>query len=346
MKTKAAILYETGRPLVLADNVDVPPVGPGQLLVHVAYSGVCRSQLMEVRGARGKDPYLPHLLGHEGSGVVIEVGPGVSKVAVGDRVVLTWIKGMGMDVAGGRYARDGVPINAGPIITFAQHVVISENRCVRLPEGVPMDLAALLGCAVPTGAGVVLNRLRPERGSSIVVFGLGGVGMSALIAAVIHGCAPILAVDVDDGKLSLAQELGATILINAREHDPVRAVLVAVDGGVDFAVEAAGRASTIEQAFECVRDGGGLCVFASHPPEGDVIRLDPHALIRGKGIKGSWGGGTETDRDIPMYAAKYRDGMFPLEKLISHRFLLGQINEALDTLASGRALRVLLEMGA
>lgn len=299
---------------------------------------------MEMRGGRGEDPYLPHLLGHEGSGIVTEIGPGVSKVSAGDRVVLTWIKGTGMDVAGGRYARDGVVINAGPVVTFAQHVIVSENRCVRLPEGVPMDLGALLGCAIPTGAGVVLNRMHPERTDSLAVFGLGGVGMSALMAGVMCGCSPIVAVDVNDVKLSLAKELGATTLINAREQDPVRAVLAAVDGGVDFAVEAAGRAATIEQAFASVRDGGGLCVFASHPPEGETIRLKPHALIRGKSIEGSWGGDTDPDRDIPVYAGKYRDGALPLEKLVSHRFSLEEANEALDTLESGEAVRILLEI--
>lgn len=344
MGTSAAILTETASPLTISDDVEVSRPGAGQVLVRVAYSGVCRSQLMEVRGFRGEDPYLPHLLGHEGSGVVVEVGSGVSRLAVGDRVVLTWIKGKGMDVGGGSYVSNGAVVNAGPIVTFAQQVVVSENRCVRLPEGVPMDLAALLGCAVPTGAGVVLNRMRPDSTSSIAVFGLGGVGMSALMAAVMCGCSPVIAVDVDAAKLSLARELGAAMLVNARERDPVTAIMEAVAGGVDFAVEAAGRGSTIEQAFASVRDVGGLCVFASHPPEDDVIRLDPHTLIRGKRIEGSWGGSTDSDRDIPMYAEKYRDGVLPLEKLVSHRFPLGQVNEALATLESGTALRILLEI--
>lgn len=344
MKTRAAILHETGRPLVVVDDLEVCPPEDGQVLVKVAYSGVCRSQLMEVCGGRGEDPYLPHLLGHEGSGVVIGIGPGVSKVAAGDRVVLTWIKGTGADAAGGRYARDGSTVNAGPIVTFAQHVVVSENRCVKLPDGVPMDVAALLGCAVPTGAGVVFSRMQPKRTSSMAVFGLGGVGLSALMAAAIHGCSPIVAVDVDDNKLSLARELGATTVVNARKADPIEVIRSVADGGVDFAVEAAGRASTIQQAFECVRDHGGLCVFTSHPPEQERICLEPHAFHRGKKIEGSWGGGTDPDRDIPMYAVKYGEGVLPLEKLISHRFSLENVNEALDALESGKALRVLLEM--
>jgi len=225
--------------------------------------------------------------------------------------------------------------------------VVSENRCVVLPEGVPMDLACLLGCAVPTGAGLVLNTMQPAAGQSVAVFGVGGIGLSAVIAAASCGCSPIIAVDVDDAKLTLAKRVGATHSINALAEAPVERIRELTEGrGVDFATDAAGKTSTIEQAFESVRDGGGRCVFASHPPAGERIGLDPHALIRGKRIEGSWGGASDPDRDFPRYAQMYRDGAFQLEALVSHRFPLDDVNLALQTLKEGVTGRVILEIDA
>ncbi len=344
MKTRAAVLYETGQPLRI-EELTVPALQPGQVLVEVAYSGVCHSQLMEVRGRRGKDRFLPHLLGHEGSGVVIEVGPQVRKVQPGDQVVLTWIKGTGADCQGAQYLCDETRIQSGPITTFNRHSVVSENRCVRLPEGIPLDVASLLGCAVPTGAGIVLNEIRPQRESSIAIWGIGGIGLSAVMAAKLCDCAVIAAIDVEKSKLELAREFGATHLINALEGDPLEQIQLLTDGkGLDFAVEAAGRARTIEQAFHSIRKNGGLCVFASHPPAGDKIQLDPHDLISGKQIRGSWGGGSMPDEDIPRFADLYRRGQLPLEKLITHRYSLNQINDVFDELEQGIVARALIEM--
>lgn len=208
-----------------------------------------------------------------------------------------------------------------------------------------MDLASLLGCAVPTGAGLVLNTMKPIQGQSIAVFGVGGIGMSAVIAAAACGCSPIIAVDIDEKKLTLAKRLGSTHGLNALNDNPVKGIFAITDGkGVDFSTDAAGRTSTIEQAFESVRKGGGLCLFASHPPAGETIKLDPHSLISGKRIEGSWGGATDPDRDFPRYAQMYRDGKLPLESLVTHRFSLDDINLALGVLASGEAGRIVIEI--
>lgn len=344
MKITAAVLYELGKPLRL-EELTVPELEPGQILVKVAYSGVCHSQLMEVRGKRGEDRFLPHLLGHEGSGVVVEVGSQVSKVQKGDKVVLTWIKGQGADCAGARYHKGNLTINSGAITTFGDYTIVSENRCVRLPGGIPMDVASLFGCAVLTGAGIVLNTMRPTRENSIVIWGVGGIGLSAIMAAKLCECSPIIAVDVEDAKLLLGQEFGATHLINARRENPLDRIHQITDSvGVDFAVEAAGRTSTIEQAFQSVRKDGGLCVFASHPPSGDLIRLDPHDLISGKQIRGSWGGESKPDEDIPRFAQLYQSGLLPLEKLITHRYSLIQINQALDALEQGKVGRAVVDV--
>lgn len=343
---RAAVLYKLGSSLSVLDNIQIPPLRLGQILVELAFSGVCRSQLMEARGRRGPDPYVPHMLGHEGTGLVREVGPGVAKVKSGDKVVVGWIKAGGMDAGGSVYTREGVRINAGAVTTFSDFSVVSENRCVLFPEGVPMDVGVLFGCAVPTGAGIVTNTLRPHDGSTVAVFGLGGIGMSALMATQLFRCSRVIAVDVEQQKLDLAREFGATDTVNDAEADPVLAIREMTGGqGVDYSIEAAGHARTIEQAFAAVRKNGGRCVFASHPEAGARISLDPHDLISGKRIEGSWGGACDPDRDIPRFAELYRGGRLPLEKLISRRYKLEAINEALDDLENRRVGRPLIELG-
>lgn len=343
IQMRAAVLYETGRPLVI-ECLDVPALQRGQVLVEIAASGVCRSQLMEVRGGRGIDRWLPHLLGHEGAGVVVDIGEGVTKVSAGDSVVLTWIRSAGIDAPGPSFRRDGTTINAGPVTTFGTHAIVAENRVVRLPAGVPLDVAVLFGCALPTGAGMVLRELNPSAGSSIAVFGLGGVGLSALMASKLCGCTTIVAVDVVTDKLDAARRFGATHCVDAREQDPVSAIRELSGGGVDYSVDAGGQVATIEQAFESVRPKGGRCIFASHPPAESRISLDPHSLINGKNIAGSWGGGTDPDADIPALASLYLEGSLPLEALLARRYRLEEVNQALDDLDRHQVFRPLLVM--
>jgi S-(hydroxymethyl)glutathione dehydrogenase/alcohol dehydrogenase len=345
IRFKAAILYETNRPLRVEDGIEVPALAPGQVLVRLAYAGVCHSQIMEVRGGRGVDRYLPHMLGHEGTGIVMETGPGVEKVAAGQKIILGWVKGGGADVQGASYRRDGEIINAGAVTTFNEYAVVSENRCTLLPEGIPMDVGVLFGCALPVGAGIVINTLKPVAGSSVAVFGLGGVGMSALMACMLFDCAQIIAVDVSPEKLAFAQRLGATVAIDARTQDPVAEVRRLTNGaGVDYSVESAGMTQTIEQAFNSVRRSGGLCVFASHPRGGEHISLDPFELICGKRILGSWGGESHPDRDTARFAELYLTGRLPLENMITKRYALDDINLALDDLEQRRCLRPLIEI--
>ena len=344
---KAAVLSRLNEPLDLVSGIECGQPGRGQVLVKVAYSGVCHSQLMEVRGRRGADAYLPHLLGHEGTGKVVQIGDGVSKVKPGDLVVLGWIKGSGLDGGGVRYRCACMPqaINSGGVTTFNEYALVSENRVVPLPEGVPLDVAVLFGCAVPTGAGILTNDLKPTAGSSIAVFGLGGIGMSALMATMLFECVKVIAVDVSAEKLQLARSFGATHIVNATTADAVAEIRKLTGGaGVDYAVEASGQANVIEQAFESVRRGGGVCVFASHPEHGKRISIDPYELICGKQIRGSWGGSSNPDRDIPMFAKLYLEGRLPLEKLITKRYPLDAINEALDDLEHHRVGRPLIEI--
>lgn len=344
---KAAVLKRLNEPLVVFSDVEYGEPGRGQVLVKLAYSGVCHSQLMEVRGRRGPDPYLPHLLGHEGTGKVLQIGEGVTKVHPGDLVVLGWIKGLGLDGGGVRYRCSCIEqaINAGAVTTFNEYALVSENRLVCLPSGVPLDVAVLFGCAVPTGAGIVTNDIKPAQDSSIAVFGLGGIGMSALMATMLFKCSKVIAVDVSAEKLELALSFGATHVVNAKLTDATAEIRRLTGGlGVDYAIEASGQTSVIEQAFESVRRGGGLCVFASHPEHGRRISIDPYELICGKQIRGSWGGSSNPDRDIPMFASLYLQGRLPLEKLLTKRYALDEINEALDDLEHHRVGRPLIEI--
>ena len=230
---KSAILTESKKPLKVA-NVDLPTkLEYGQVLVKIFYSGICKSQIMEIFGGRENKKWLPHLLGHEGSGKVVAIGKGVSKVSPGDWVILGWIKGKGKDVGGAKYQLEDQIINSGAITTFSTYTIASENRIVPLPPLVPKDLAVLFGCALPTGTGIVLHEIKPKFSSSIAVIGLGGIGLSALMACSVFECDPLIAIDVSLDKLELAHKLGATHTIHARNQDPLVEVQKITDWGID-----------------------------------------------------------------------------------------------------------------
>lgn len=345
LKLKAAVLVDINQPLLILDRVTVPNLLRGQVLVRLAYSGVCHSQLMEARGLRGDDRFLPHMLGHEGTGRVEAIGEGVTKVKVGDWVVLGWIKGQGLDALGVQYQHVGGVINAGGVTTFNEMAVVAENRIVGLPSGVPLDVGVLFGCALPTGAGIITNTLKPEKGSTIAFFGLGGIGLSALMATKLFECKKVIAIDVNDQKLKLAKEFGATDTINPSTQNVLSQIINLTNGrGLDYAVEATGNSSVIELAFESIRRAGGLCIFASHPPHGNKISIDPFELICGKRIQGSWGGDSKPDEDIPKFGNLYRKGLLPLERLITKKYRLDQINDALDDLEQKKVGRPIIEI--
>ena len=345
---KAAVLTVIKRDLEIFDDIIIPNLKKGQVLVKLAYSGVCHSQVMEIEGERGEDRYMPHLLGHEGTGVILDIGKGVTKVKLGDHVILGWIKGEGLDVSGTCYfTKDGMLINAGAITTFNDHAVVSENRCMVLPSEIPMDIGVLFGCSVPTGLGIVCNEIQPEQNSHCAVIGLGGIGLVALAALTYLGVQNIIAIDINSKKLELAIELGAHHTINASSEDPLTEVLKLTKGkGVDYSIDSAGQISTIELAFNLIKFDGGLCVFASHPANGGKISIDPHHLIRGKRIRGSWGGSVIPDKDIPLFIEMYLKGKIPLKKLIGRRYSLEQINTAIMDLKNGTVIRPLIEINS
>lgn len=345
MKTIAAVLYKTNQPLKI-EELDIPKLRPGQVLVKIAYSGVCHSQLNEINGLKGEDKFLPHTLGHEGSGIVEAIGSGIRKVKPGDKVVLTWIKGRGMDVPTALYKRNSDSIiNSGAISTFMTKAVISENRLVKIPEEMPLREAALLGCAIPTGAGVIINTAKLSKGNTVAIFGMGGIGLSALLASKLKQSSIIIAVDIFDNKLDSALKMGATHAINAEKQDVLSEILKITDKrGLDYAIECAGKKESMEIAFKSVRDNGGLCIIVGNLPMGEHISINPFDLIKGKHIIGTWGGESLIEKDVSFYITEFLSGRFKFDLLISDECKLKDINKIFRGMEQGKANRVLINM--
>lgn len=339
----AAVLYELNKPLRVQEIV-LPELQRGQVLVKIFYSGVCRSQVMECRGGRGADPWLPHLLGHEGAGKVIAIGEGVTKISPGDDVILGWVKSDGLDVPGAIYTANGVNINSGKVTTFSNYSVVSESRVYKMPRGLDYSTGVLFGCALLTGSGMVFNELKPREGDTVVILGLGGIGISALLALSALRVKKIIAIDVSQEKLNLAKILGATEVINSSFEDPISFIKEIYPAGVDSCIECAGSVKTIELGFEIIRKNGGQLLFASHPPDDEKITLSPHELISGKHIKGSWGGGAMPDRDVPKIYEALIDRGNGLDMMLRDVYPLHSINNALDDLWQGKVFRPLIKM--
>jgi S-(hydroxymethyl)glutathione dehydrogenase/alcohol dehydrogenase len=342
MKTQAALLVQTGQPLVLAD-IETPALKPGQVLVEVAYSGACGTQVMEWRGDKGEDKWVPHCLGHEGTGTVIETGSAVTKVKPGDKVVLSWIKGTGIEAGGAVYDWDGKKVNAGGVTTFQRHSVVSENRLTLLPPDLPMDVAVLLGCAAPTGMGAVYNVLKAQPGDAVAVFGTGGIGLNALMAAALAGAMPVIGIDPNPTRRALAKLYGATHVIDA-SGDVLAEIRKIVPQGVDLAVESSGIPAVMEQAVNSTRQQGGRAVVIGNAKHGAVLPLNPGVFNQGKSLLGTWGGDSVPDRDYGRYGRLLSSGRFPVRDLLSRPYSLAQADQALQDLAAGKVGRPLIDM--
>lgn len=340
---KAAILVELRKPLVVAD-IELPQtLAPGQVLVKVHYSGICGSQLGEIDGAKGEDKFLPHLLGHEGSGTVTEVGPGVRHVKPGDTVVLHWRKGLGIESATPTYSWNGKKVNAGWVTTFNEYAIVSENRLTPIPADSDMGVAALFGCAVTTGFGVVVNNAKVKIGESVVVFGAGGVGLNIVQAAALVTAHPIIAVDLYDGKLELARRMGATHTINARKADARKAIAEICSAGVDVFIDNTGIPATIEMGYELTKPQGRVTLVGV-PKKGNPISVYSLPLHFGKILSGSHGGEALPHEDIPRYQSLFRKGVIRLRELITDTYPLSDVNTAISGMRDGSITgRCLLE---
>lgn len=341
--TQAAVLVNPKEPLQLIRLV-VPELFRGQVLVKIRYSGICHTQLSECRGDRGEDHFLPHCLGHEGSGIVVARGEGVSKVNVGDHVILSWIRGSGLNGGPSRYLCENQVVNSGPITTFSQYAVISEDRVTSIPMSFSLLHAALIGCAIPTGYGAVVNVAEPKPGMSIGIYGCGGIGLCALIAAKISGCYPIIAIDINEEKLAVAKGQGADYIINPAKIDPVISISQISPEGLDYCIEATGIPSVMEQALLSVRNQGGVATIIGNARFGDRLSIDPRQLNQGKQLRGTWGGDIVPDRDFPRIIRLINAGIFNPSFLISRIYSLDEINLALDDLEQGHVIRPIIDM--
>jgi Zn-dependent alcohol dehydrogenase len=354
---KAAVCYEFGEPLVV-EQVTIDPPQVGEVQVKVAACAVCHSDVHLIRGEWGGEP--PLVAGHEVAGVVSELGPGVTGMQPGDRVVVSLLRSCGhcfyctigrpYDCEGDfalqhetrLHARDGTPLAQG-IYTggFAEHVVVDQSQLVRIPsQGLPSDSASLLACGVATGVGAVTNTAQVECGSSVVVVGIGGVGLNCVQGAALSGAAKIIAVDVLDSKLDAARLFGATHTINATRQEPVPAVLELTGGrGADYAFAAVGVSEVISQVTEMIRKGGTAVVVGMPPNEDVEFSVNAHTLTWSRTLKGSFMGATRLSVDVPRLVELYQQGRLKLEELITERYPLERINEAIEFMERGQALR-------
>ena len=336
IRFKAAILERNNEPLVIDEVTFTGPLEAGQVLVRIHYSGICGKQIEEIQGTGGPDPYLPHMLGHEGSGVVLDVGPGVRKVAIGDHVVLHWLKGSGIDAATPLYTRSGKRVNAGWITTFNEYGVISENRMTPIPKEADLSVASLLGCAVTTGVGVIFNEANVRPGESVAVFGCGGVGLNAVQgAALVHGH-PIIAVDKNSESLNQALKFGASHAINPDGDNLLAEISEITNGkGVNVVIIAVGDPQVIEVAAQ-VSSIPGAVFLAGVPPIGSKITVDALDIHRRRTFTGSHGGGVVPDRDIPRYLSLYERNILKLNELISSTVSLDKVNDSINMMRSGK----------
>jgi S-(hydroxymethyl)glutathione dehydrogenase/alcohol dehydrogenase len=341
---KAAILVESRKPLVI-DDIEFPDsLDVGQVLVQVLHTSICGAQINEIEAAKGPDKFLPHLLGHEASAKVIEAGPGVTTVKAGDTVVLHWRPGQGIQSPTPSYKWQGKKLNAGWITTFNEYAVVSENRMTVISANYDLKAAPLLGCAVTTAAGVINNDANVKIGESVVVFGVGGVGLNVVQFAELAGAYPIVAVDLIDSKLEMAQMRGATHVLNPLQAGDLDAEIRKIVGqkGPDKVIETTGAKSVIELAYNLTHPDG-TCVLVGVPSEKVTIYTLP--IHFNKVLTGSHGGDSAPHTDIPRLIRLNEAGRLSLEGLITHEFPLEEINKALDVVRSGAAGRVLLNIG-
>ncbi len=372
MKIKVAVLHHMGSPRPYAESrpihieeVDLDPPQEGEVLVRVAAAGVCHSDLSVVDGARPRP--LPMVLGHEGSGVVEEVGPGVDNLAKGDHVVFVFVPSCGkcgpclagrpalcepgfeansagaMLGGGHRLHSGGSPLfHQVGVSCFAEYAVSARCSLIKVTSDLPLEEAALFSCAVITGVGAVVNTGQVPAGSSVAVVGLGGTGLAALLGARGAGARRVIGIDVLDYKLALGRQLGVDVAFDANDDDVVDKVREATDGGVDFAFECVGKVETMELAYKITRRGGTTISSGLSHPDTDFRIQHVNLGAEERTITGSYLGSCVPHRDIPNYIELYRSGRLPVDQLISERIELEDINEAFDRLADGHTVRQII----
>lgn len=343
---RAAILEENKKPLVIR-RIEFPgPLQAGQILVKLFYSGVCGKQIEEIDATAGPDAFLPHLLGHEGSAEVVDIGPGVTKVKPSDRVVLHWMKGSGIHSSTPDYRLDGKKINAGWVTTFNEYAVVSENRVTPISRDADLMVAALLGCVGTTGVGVVVNEANVQPYDTVVVYGCGGIGLCALQAARMRHPRRLIAIDTNPEALETAKRFGATDVVNPGEVDPVEAVRALTKGqGASKVLVTTGHPRALELAIDTAAVPGD-CIIVGVPRKDITIPIDAYSIMHKRTLRGTLGGNIWPDRDVPTYYALHAEGALSLDKLVSSVLVFDEINESISRMRSGLPGRCVVKFEA
>lgn len=374
MKVKAAVLFEMGKPRPYQDSkplevveVDLEEPGPGEVLVEVKAAGLCHSDLSAIDGTR---PWpLPIVLGHEAAGIVRGVGPGVRGLAEGDHVVFSFVPMCGtcrycaagrphlcergvqanregrLLTGARRFFLEGKPLNHHlGVAAFSQFTVAAQESLVPIPKDIPLEKAALFGCAIATGVGAVVNTARVEEGASVAVVGLGGVGLAVVMGAVLAGAYPIVAIDLLPHKVEMAKSLGATHGMVLGEEDPVEVVREITGGGVDYAFETAGSAEAMLLAYRATRRGGMTVTVGLPHPERTLTLPAVSLTAEERTLKGSYMGSSNPRRDLPRFLALHQAGRLPVERLLTGTLSLEAINAGFDRLAQGEAVRQIVTL--
>lgn len=368
MKTRAAVAWEAGKPLSI-EEVDLEGPRAGEVMVKLVATGVCHTDAFTLSGA---DPegIFPCIMGHEGAGVVVEVGPGVTSVAVGDHVIPLYTpecgkckfclsgktnlcqairatQGKGLMPDGTtRFSKNGKPIyHYMGTSTFSEYTVLPEISVAKISKEAPLDKVCLLGCGITTGIGAVLNTAKVQPGATVAVFGLGGIGLSVIQGAVIAKAGRILAVDINEDKFEMARQLGATDCVNPKNYDkPIQDVIVELtDGGVDYSFECIGNVHVMRSALECCHKGWGESIIIGVAGAGQEISTRPFQLVTGRVWRGSAFGGVKGRSQLPDYVERYMRGEIKIDEFITYTMPLDRINDAFDLMHEGKAIRSVIQ---
>ncbi|MFM1707389.1 S-(hydroxymethyl)glutathione dehydrogenase/class III alcohol dehydrogenase [Aeromonas salmonicida] len=367
IKCKAAIAWGPGQPLAI-EEVEVMPPQAGEVRVRIVATGVCHTDAFTLSG---EDPegVFPCILGHEGGGIVESIGEGVTSVKVGDHVIPLYTpecgeckfcksgktnlcqkiratQGKGLMPDGTtRFSKDGQPIyHYMGTSTFSEYTVLPEISIAKVDPAAPLEEVCLLGCGVTTGIGAVMNTAKVKEGENVAIFGLGGIGLSAVIGARLAKAGRIIAIDINESKFELARKLGATDCINPNDFDkPIQEVIVEMtDGGVDFSFECIGNVKVMRAALECCHKGWGESVIIGVAGAGQEISTRPFQLVTGRVWRGSAFGGVRGRSELPSYVQRYMQGEFKLDDFITHTMPLEQINEAFELMHEGKSIRTVI----
>ncbi|MDX5329045.1 MAG: S-(hydroxymethyl)glutathione dehydrogenase/class III alcohol dehydrogenase [Marinobacter sp.] len=367
IKSRAAVAFEANKPLEIVE-VDVAPPQEGEVLVKIVATGVCHTDAYTLSGA---DPegLFPTILGHEGGGIVEAVGPGVKDLKVGDHVIPLYTaecgeckfctsgktnlcgavratQGKGVMPDGtSRFSYKGQPLyHYMGCSTFSEYTVLPEISLAKIPKEAPLEKVCLLGCGVTTGIGAVMNTAKVEEGATVAIFGLGGIGLAAIIGATMAKASRIIVIDINPGKFDIARQLGATDVVNPNDYDkPIQEVIVEMtDGGVDYSFECIGNVKVMRAALECCHKGWGESVIIGVAGAGEEISTRPFQLVTGRVWKGSAFGGVKGRTELPSYVEKAKTGEIPLDVFITHEMPLEDINKAFDLMHEGKSIRTVI----